>query len=311
MVARHKREIVAAAGAFTVGALAFALGGTRARPAATAPPRRVISLAPSITETVFALSAGERVVGVSAGVKWPPKAMEVVHVGGYVDVNLERLVGLRPDLVLIQGVHADVHDQATELGIRVQRVRMDTLDGIRAATIEIGEALEVPSAARGLVERIDRELDAVRTRTRGRRRLRTFLHVAYGSAAPRPPFLTAGGGTFLSEILEIAGGENIFSDSSRPYLDVSSESLIERAPEVVMVSVPGAHLTPDEAGAIGDAWRDILPARPGRPKVTVVFLTAECAQVPGPRVGELAREMEKLLRGAQSAVSTGSKGARP
>jgi ABC-type Fe3+-hydroxamate transport system substrate-binding protein len=202
-------------------------------------------------------------------------------------------------VIFIQGMHACVNDQARALGIPVRRMRMGTLEEIRGAARGIGECLGVPDAAEELVSRVDGELELVRARTRARTRargpLRTFLHVAHGPASPRPPFLTAGSGTFLTEVLETAGGANVFSDSPRPYPEVSVESVIERAAEVVMVSVPGARLSAEAASRVRDAWRELLPERPGRSAARVVFLTADCAQVPGPRVGLLAVEMERLL----------------
>jgi len=296
------RVIASSVGAFALGAAAFALGGRRADEPAPRVPARVVSLAPSMTETVFALGEGRRVVGVSAGVAWPPEALGVLQVGGYLDADVEAITGLAPDLVLVQGLHAYVTEQARELGIAVRRIEMNTLAEIERATAEIGAALGVPDAAEALTSRVRGELEEVRARARGRRPLRTFLHVAYGVSLPEPPFLTAGRGTFLTEVLGVAGGANVFADLARPFPEVTVEAIVERAPEVVVVSLPGAKISPEDAEAIRAAWRRILPARDGvaageRGEVRVVFLTADCAQVPGPRVGLLAREMERSLWG--------------
>ncbi len=289
-----KHEIAVAVTAFALGAVPYALLDAGAPPCGSEVPQRVICLSPSITELVFALGEGEKVVGVSAGVRWPPEALEVECVGGYLDCDLERLVGLRPDLVLIQGIHGYVNAQAQELGIRVCRLKMGTLDEIKDATREVGSALGAQDAAEELVQRIDRDLEQVRARTEGRKTVRTFLHIAHGPGLPRPPFLTTNERTFLGELLRIAGGANVFADSRGPYLEVPVEVLIERAPKVVMVSIPGARLPAEERDAITAAWRELLPASGDR-DLRVVFLTADCALFPGPRVGKVALEMERLL----------------
>jgi vitamin B12 transport system substrate-binding protein len=221
--------------------------------------------------------------------------LRVERVGGWYDVDLERLVGLRPDLVFVQGLHAVVCEQAGQLDIRVLRVEMGTLRQIDGAVRQLGAALGMPGEADALARRIGSEVDAVRARTRGRRPLRTFLCLAHETAHLRPPFLTAGGETFLGEVLGAAGGNNVFADSPRPYVEISAENLIARRPDVILVSMPGLRLAAGEAEALRAAWRELLPPAPGRPGVRVVFLTTDCAQVPGPRVGELAREMERLL----------------
>jgi iron complex transport system substrate-binding protein len=290
-----RHEIAVAAAAFILGMVPYALLDAGAPPCEPEVPQRVVCLSPSITELVFALGEGEKVVGVSAGVRWPPEALEVERVGGYLDCDLERLVGLRPDLVLIQGIHAYVNAQAQELGIRVCRLKMRTTDEIGDAAREVGSALGAREAAEELVQKIDRDLERVRARTRVRKRVRTFLHIAHGPSLPGPPFLTTNAQTFLGELLEVAGGANVFAGSRRPYSEVPLEVLIELAPKVVMVSIPGARLPAEEREAIKAAWRELFPASPGDHEVRVVFLTADCALFPGPRVGKVALEMERLL----------------
>ncbi len=286
-----RMEIVLAGAAFLAGA---ALAGTAGRPPEAAPEgaHRVVSLAPALTETIFALGAGSRIVGVASGVAWPPEALSIERIGGYYDADLERLVGLRPGVVFLQGLHAPVRDQAAELGIRVCRIDMETLDEIEGGIRRIGAELGVDEAAGGLVRRIRGELDAVRARSRLRWPRRVFLHIAYGTGRPAPPFLTTGGRAFLSELLAVAGGGNVYADENRAYPEISVESLVERRPEVVMVSCPGRTPSDGEAAEVRAAWQTIL-----RADVRVVFLTSDGAQVPGPRIGEIAREMERLLEG--------------
>jgi iron complex transport system substrate-binding protein len=290
-----KPELLIAAAALLAGSASIGLVRPTPDAESAGTAQRVVAMSPSVTETLFALGAGPRVVGVSAGVMWPPEALRVERVGGWYDVDLERLVGLRPDLVFVQGLHAAVCEQAGQLDIRVRRVEMGTLRQIDGAVRQIGAALGMPGEADALARRIGSEIEAVRERTRGRRPLRTFLCLAHETSLLRPPFLTAGGETFLGEVLEAAGGSNVFADAPRPYVEISAENLIERRPDVIMVSLPGQRLAPGEPEPLRAAWRAILPQATGRPAARVVFLTADCAQVPGPRVGELAREMERLL----------------
>jgi len=294
------RELALAAAASALGLLPLALAGGGSSAPAGAAPARVVSLSPSITEMVHALGALDRVVGVSSWVSWPPEARSIRRVGGYLDVDLEVLVGTRPDLVLVQGVHSRVSEQARELGIEVVRVEMDTVAQIVRAAREIGSALGAAGAGEHLARRIESELEDVRSRSRAARPVRTFLQIGHAAAPGTGPFLTSGGRTFLSEILEAAGGSNVFAELPRAYAEVSAEAIVSRAPELVMVSLPGRELSRSDEEAIRGFWRGLLGgARAGRGP-DVRLLTLDCAQVPGPRVGELAREMERLVSAARA-----------
>jgi ABC-type Fe3+-hydroxamate transport system substrate-binding protein len=311
------REAIVAGCAFALGASVFGLSRA-ARPgragarddASPGAARRVVSLAPSITEIVFELlgeEAPSRVVGVSEGVTWPPEAVGIESVGGYLDVDFERVLELRPDLLLLQGMHARVHSWARRRRIPVRRMDAASIEDIRRNARRLGAWLGVPERAEELIGKIDAELDQVRRGAGPARPVRAFLHVAQGSPLPEDPLLTVGGGTFLSELLAIAGAENVFAGSPELYPTVSREAVIARAPEVVIVAAPGVEVPREAARSARGEWSRLLAH--GAP-VRVEFLTADYSLIPGPRVGSLAREMRSLV--AETSESRpGGKDALP
>lgn len=283
-----RRELVAGALAFALGSLPLAVTGSHDPRGGTSSAGRIVSLSPSITEMIYALGALDRVVGVSSWVSWPPQVRNIRCVGGYLDVDLEVLVGVRPDIIFLQGVHSRVSEQARELGSRVLRIDMDTLAEIFEAARRIGREIGEEASGERVSRQLESEINELRRRSSGRRPLRTLLYIGHELPQRSGSLLTAGGRTFLSELLEASGGKNIFGELERAYAEVSWEAVVARSPELVMTLAPGKVLCPEEEKAAREFWRGLAGAK-------AAFITFEGALVPGPRIGELAREMERAI----------------
>jgi iron complex transport system substrate-binding protein len=255
--------------------------------------RRIVSMAPQITETIFALGCGGRLVAVTDFCVYPPEAKELPGVGGYFNPNLEKLTALHPDLIILQGEHEKVDRFCRKKGIHILHVRMDSLSSIYEGIYKLGSILDCPEQAQKLCDAIRGELEQIREKTAGQSRKKVFVCLGRspGSIAN---LYTAGGPSFVSEILQIAGGENIFSDVTQPYPEASKESLVKRAPEVIIEARPGEKITDVQRRQIISEW-NVLRAIPAVANSRVYVMTEDFLLVPGPRVGASARCLAQTL----------------
>jgi len=226
----------------TAGSLVVALGGCGGEPVAPAagPARRIVVLAPSATEIVFALGAGDRVVGVCGQCDYPAEAAVRPKVGGYLTPSVESVLGARPDLVI--AVPSPGNREAVRAleraGVRVLVVQDRRIEDLWSSIETIAGALGIPAAGARLTTELRAALDAVRARVAGRPRVRVLLVVGHS------PLIVAGGGTLQGELLDVAGGENVVGDVGSAWPQVSPELVVARAPDVILDAAMGT-----EAGA--------------------------------------------------------------
>jgi iron complex transport system substrate-binding protein len=279
------------------GALAFALVlcGCGAKDAVAPPVAKhgIVTLAPNHTETVFALDQGARVVGVSSYCDYPPEVTQLPRLGGYFDPELEKIALLGPELIIVPGDSPKVTQFAAMKGIRVLNVNMDSLETIDKGIETIGKALACEDKATALRKHITDELDAVRKAVAGKPRpkvliLHTRTNHDFNSLQ------TVGGPSFISELLDVAGGDNIFKDNPKNYLDASKESVVVQAPEVIIEFHAGEALSDAEKAAFIADWKEFatLPAV----KNNRIYLFMESSGLrPGPRVALTARRLASFL----------------
>lgn len=209
------------------------------------PPLRVVSLVPSATEILVALGAADRLVG-RTDFDTDSTVRSLPSVGGGLHPSLEALTALEPDLVIRFGGETDTATPGhlDRLGVEHVAVRPDRLADVLDIIVVLGELVGRTEAARELRQRIEADLEAVRRRVADEERVR----VAY-LVGGRPP-LVAGPGTFIDDLIRVAGGVNVFDDLDRLYAPVSEEELLARPLDVVLVS-EGAGSVPDlPAGAL-------------------------------------------------------------
>ena len=262
-------------------------------------PRRIVSLSPNLTQTIFALGAGERVVGVGDFCNDPPAALRLPRVGGWSNPNYEVITALEPDLIVVLGRHEKVAEFARRRKIPLAQIPMDSVATIRSGTLELGRLLVREDAATSLTARFDAQLADFRRqleRHAGRPRARVYLSLTRkpGSLAD---LFTASGDSFLDEALRLAGGENIFHDVKQRYPQVSKESLVARCPEAILEIEAGARLSESQRRQLVDDWRGLssIPAvRDGR----IEILTDDILLLAGPRFPEIVEQLRKALWGA-------------
>ncbi|HEV2147709.1 MAG TPA: cobalamin-binding protein, partial [Longimicrobiaceae bacterium] len=251
------------------------------------PARRVVSLIPSATETLLAIGAGDRLVGRTDFDKGPGLD-SLPSVGGGMDPSLEAVLALRPELVLSWGRRGDarVRTRLEELGVPVFTVDVnDTADVFRTMR-NLGVLTGRERAADSLATALRGELAEVRASVAGRSEPSVFFLVW------NDPPMTAGPGTFISQLLGVAGGRNVFADVSADWPNVSLEEIVRRQPDYLVLpqgEKGGAHDVSRLRTAPG--WRELRAMREGR----VVTIPADLMNRPGPRLGEAARRLRDGL----------------
>jgi iron complex transport system substrate-binding protein len=256
-------------------------------------PARIISLVPAVTEMLFAIGAGDRVVGVSSYDRFPPEATTRAKVGALVDPDFERILSLRPDLVVVYGTQDDLMARLARASVPMFRYVHAGLADVTQTVRAIGDRVGRADAASALADQIGRDLDAVRARVAGRPRLRTALLFGREAGALRAMFASAGVG-FMHDLLEVAGGDDVFADVKRQSLQVSSEQLLSRRPEVIIEVHPAEGWTPQRIATELTVWKSLT----GVPAVRanrVHILADDRIAVPGPRVGEVAIMFANVL----------------
>ena len=252
--------------------------------AAEGVPKRIVSLAPSITETTFALGEGARLVGVTSYCDWPPEARALPRVGSYLQPNVEVVVSRRPDLAIVvpsPGNHHAVR-ALEDLGIEILVVAEGPGLGDVFHSIEtIGRRLDrVPEAAR-LVESMQARVSALRAALAGRPPVSVLLVVDHA------PLVVVGEATLLDELLTIAGGRNV-ARKLGPWPRVSVEFLVREDPEVIL---DGAAMNPARRGAEFYAGLGLRAARTGRIRTIAV----DEVMRPGPRIVDGVEALARIL----------------
>jgi iron complex transport system substrate-binding protein len=255
---------------------------------------RIISLVPAATEMLFAVGAGPRVVGVSSYDSYPPEVKTRPSVGALIDPNVERILSLKPDLVVIYATQIDLKQQLSRAGIAVFEYRHAGLADVTQTIRAIGERTGDTPQADDVASRIERDLDGIRAKVRGLRKPRTLIVFGREPRSLRGLYASGGIG-FLSDMLETAGGTNVFADIRLQAVQASSEQVLAARPDVILEtrSSSPALLAGDRPAEL-DAWKTLasVPAvRSGR----IFFLFDDRIVVPGPRVAEGTFLMARAL----------------
>lgn len=281
--------LAALAVALTVGVGAQAPGA----PGDRGPGQRIVSLVPALTEMLFAIGAGSQVVAVSSYDDFPPEVTALPKVGALLDPDVERILTLRPDLVLTYGSQSSLEAQLNRAGIRAFSYRHGGIQTILQTMTSLGVATGHQEAAARAAARMRAQIDAIRARLRGRAKPRVLLVFGREPRSLRQLYASGGSG-FLHDVLDAAGGVNVFADVGRESVQPSQETLLALAPDVIVEIRSGRSAgTTDEAGERG-AWAPLasIPAvRHGR----IHALSGSHLVIPGPRVTVAIEQLARTL----------------
>ncbi len=265
-----------------------------------APPQRIVSTAPSITEMLYALGLGDRVVGVTTYCRYPPEAARKPKIGDYLRPNLELIIAARPDLVILERTGVRNWNRLSSSRFPVLEVDDATLAGIFDSLERIARAAGVPERAAALKAKIEKELDAVRRRAAGRPRPRTMF-VLGRTPGRLEGIVVAGRGTYLDELIELAGGKNIFSDTVSAYARVPLEEILARDPEVIldMGEMADPEAVDEQRRRAARALWNSQPTLSAVRRNRVYVLASGAFLIPGPRVAEAARALAEMIHPAR------------
>jgi iron complex transport system substrate-binding protein len=275
------------------GTVRAAAGTRQTGPPARSGAHRIVSHVPAVTEMLFAMGAGPDVAAVSTYDTYPPEAASRPKVGALVDPDFERILALRPDLVVVYG-------SQSELVRRLERARLPMfnythagLPDITETIRDLGVRISRPEAGRHLAARIEADLARIRQRVAGRPRPRTALLFGREAGTLRGLYASAGVG-FLHDMLLAAGGDDVFDDVKKQSLQVSTELLLARAPAVIVELHPSAGWDETRLHRERLLW-NALPSLPAVRAGRIHLLADDRLLIPGPRVAEATEMIARAL----------------
>jgi iron complex transport system substrate-binding protein len=256
------------------------------------PPRRVVSLVPSVTEMLFAMGVGSRLVGVGTYDRFPPEVARLPRVGGLLDPNIERILILQPDLVILYSTQVELKERLDRVGIPYYPYEHRTLADITATARMIGT--RIGEAARGdrLASDIEKAIDAVRSRVATLPHPRTLLVIGREPSSLRN-LQASGGYGFLHDALEAAGGQDALVDLKQQMVEATTEMILARQPDVI-IELRAGDARPAEVARELEPWHALL-AVPAVRNQRVYMLVGDEFLVPGPRVVDAIWQLARTL----------------
>jgi iron complex transport system substrate-binding protein len=255
---------------------------------------RIISLVPAVTEMLYEIGAGPRVVAVSSYDTYPPQVKQLPSVGALLDPNVERILSLKPDLVIVYGSQTDLKQQLARAGIGVFDYRHAGLADVTTTIRALGERTGDDAKATEVAQRIERGLDEIRQKVGSRPRPRTLLVFGRERLALRGIYASGGIG-FLDDMLRVAGGTNVFADVKLQAVQASTEQILAHRPEVVLEArATNTAFPAGDLQAERNVWR-ALGSIPAVRNNRVLFLFDDRIVIPGPRVVDGTRVMAEAL----------------
>ena len=193
-------------------------------------PQRIISLAPGITETLYELGLDKEIAGVTSYCNWPTSALKKPRVGGFTNPSIEKIVSLKPDLIIatIDGNRKDTVIQLERIGLPVYVINPGNTDKILEGIIHMGEITNRRDAAEKLVTKLRRRLNNITAQTKNKIKPRVFFQIGL------EPLITTGGGTLIDEAIGRAGGINIAGHDTARYPRYSAEGIMAGAPDIIL-----------------------------------------------------------------------------
>lgn len=215
------------------------------------PPERIVSLAPSITETLFFLGLGDKVVGVTKYCNYPPEAQSKTIIGGVIDPNYEIILSLKPDIVMmtVEGNTKESFNKLSDLGLKIFVTNPRNFEGVFKTILDIGKICKVETRAKFLVDSLRAELEKIKKINSGKYKPKVFVLLSLN------PLMTAGKNTFINEIIENAGGINIGKNSKQNYPIFNREEILKLNPDIIILTE--SKIGKDELLNLFPEWKHI------------------------------------------------------
>ena len=251
------------------------------------PPKRIVSLAPNITEILFSLGLDEEIVGVSIHCNFPEKAKSKVRVGSYISLDFEKVTSLKPDLIIATGVGntRDMVDRLGKLGFQTYVIYPKNFDDILKSIAHIGQVVNREKEARSIIEGMRKRSQRVIELTKSLPRPKVFIQI--GDA----PVVTVGKGSFADDLIRLAGGENIAKKEKEVYPRFGMEEILKRSPEVIVISSMNPKGDYQKILQEWTRWKTIPAVKNGR----IHLIDSDLLDRPSPRIIDGLEELAKVL----------------
>jgi iron complex transport system substrate-binding protein len=260
------------------------------------PPKRLVSSAPSITEILFALGLGQQVVGVSEYCRYPDAARTKPRIGSYLGPNPEVILAMRPDVVFVEEVNARAMAALPAVGFRKVTLKHRNIADIYTSIETIAREAGAPASGAKLRESLQRELAAIEART-AKLPKRRVLFLVGRTPGTLQGMIAVGSGTYIDELIRIAGGVNALADAGPAYPNVSLETVLGRNPEVIIdrgdMAQEKSQSTAHEA-EVRKLWRSLNTVEAVKHN-RVHAVSDDFWVVPGPRMVEAARALARFI----------------
>lgn len=258
---------------------------------------RIVSLAPSVTEVLFELGLGDKVVGVTHYCRFPPEAQKRERIGGFYDISIEKIVSLTPDVVVALPEHALTQQSLTRLQVPVLQVDHSTVSGIKESFRVISRRCGAESRADARLTELERREASLRTRFDRPDTLKTLVVVgrAYEGSSTSSIYVSGKDG-FYSSILSLLGMKNVNAESTISLPTISPEGILALNPEVIVEVVGQDDLMREEDRTA--LWKR-YPQLPAVQKERVIVLSSDYATIPGPRYVNLAEDLARAVYRAE------------
>lgn len=250
-------------------------------------------MSPAITEFLFEIGVGSRVVGITDFCIYPPATAGIPRVGGFVNPNLERLVSLKPDLIILNNDSAKLQEHANNLGIKTLKLNMLNLDSILKSILVLGNELGAQESAQALHSRLTQGIEFYQSKVKNKKKKSTLIILADSSDMLKDLF-AAGKGTFLDELLTLAGGENILTNTLSNYPKLTKEFIISRSPEIIIEAIPRPDFSSKEGNSHKTHWGNYTTIQAVKDN-NIHFIIYDFILIPGPRLLQIVDAFAKAI----------------
>jgi iron complex transport system substrate-binding protein len=251
------------------------------------PPKRIVSLAPNITEILFSLGLDEEIVGVSIHCNFPEKAKNKVRVGSYISLDFEKVTSLKPDLIIATGAGntRDMVDRLGKLGFQTYVIYPKNFEDILKSIAHIGQVVNREKEARRVIEGIRKRSQRMIEFTKDLPRPKVFIQI--GDA----PMVTVGKGSFADDLIRLAGGENIAGKEKEVYPRFGMEEILKRSPEVIIISSMNPKGDYQKIFQEWTRWKTLPAVKNGR----IHLIDSDLLDRPSPRIIDGLEELARVL----------------
>jgi len=251
------------------------------------PPKRIISLAPNITEILFDLGLDEEVVGVSIHCNFPEKAKTRPRVGSYISLDYEKIISLKPDLIIATGAGntREMVERLEKLGFPAYVIFPKDLEGILLSIDHIGQVVDRKAEALRIIQDVKRRKAKIINLMKNVPRTKVFLQI--GEA----PMVTVGKGSFADDLIRLAGGENVAGEEKKMYPRFGMEEILKRAPEVIIITSMNTSANYEKVLQDWSRWKTLPAVKNGR----IHLIDSDLIDRPSPRIIDGLEEMARIL----------------